>query len=1141
MSTIKPRRLTIGVAAVLAMLVGVVPAALAFDPNNFGFSPLNDGAGPAQEALAMPEATHAFWAGTCDRAAAPPPPPFVPGPAPEPTPIPGGIGGIPDRVYSPNGGTSPHAPVAAPPVPAHCIEWGVPSSLTDVPWSLPPSWRLSAHTQAGGHPDGSTNFALNRSGSGVLIDGSLDNIVVDLPPGLVGDPTAVAECSAEQFRGTPLQCPPESQVGVLHLEIQAVPGAENTQSGNERIYPLYNLEPRKGNAAELGFGYASGEDAVTVRIVAKARTNSDFGVTAFVGQIPAALQVRSQQVTLWGVPWEAANDRWRAPVALGPGTSGCNAQPGVTAVNHYIPPSGLAAGCAQSYDRSWGPVRPFLSNVTECTGGGLSTRIAIDEFQQPGAWVSDGRRPDPVSGKFGGPNGDPSLPPYPALPAPGSTNWRVYSSPAPPMTRCDAVPFDANLDLAPTTAAADSASGLSVDLGIPQEINPPPPAPSEGADQATVDAYAAAATGHWKSDAGLATSHLDKAVVSLPEGFSVNPSIAAGLDGCSDAEVGVREQGNPPLFNNGDPFDGDTGDGAECPLSSIVGEASIDVPLLKEPVAAKVVLGDPKSTDPTSGEMFRMFIVASAPERGLVAKIYGSAVADPNTGKLTATFDRNPRVPFESMRIDFQSGPRGILATPQRCATHGWSSTFTPWTAAHGAGGQPVAAGGAMGVDQNCGFGFAPTLLAGMDRKSAGGLGGKFSFRFDRPDGQQWVRGLTAELPQGLLASVKNVPLCPDAAANAGACGVESRIGSVDAGAGAGSPFFLERKGDVYLTQGYKGCAYGLAVRVPVEAGPFRGQFALSPIVVRQAVCVDRTTAQVTAISDPLPIIHHGIPLRVRQVTVTVDRPGFMRNPTDCSQKQINALFTSAEGAQSAASQPFQASGCKAMPFKPKLALRLTGKRQRTTGKHPGVKAVVTQNGAIEAGVEKAIVRLPLSLALDPANAQALCEFEQGTKPDLENHCPKGSIVGRARAVSPLLRQPLTGNVYFVKNVRRSSTGNVIRTLPMIIVALRGEIAVNLKGESSTTESGKLVNTFANVPDAPITKFNLNINGGKNGILAVTQTRRGRINLCTKPKSHIADTEFDGQNGRRHDRNIRIKTPCANTKNKSKSKSRRRR
>jgi hypothetical protein len=1118
------RRITTSmVATVIAvMALALAPNAMGAFGDTFGFSPINDGDGPAQEAPGMPEASHAFWAGACDRSTAPGlGDPILPSGGEG-----GGIGDYRSTVVSP-GGTGindEQVAVVAPAVPTHCLEWGVPSIGSPLPWSQPPAWRLPAHTQAGGHPDGTTGFAMNRLDSGFVIDGSLDNIVVDLPPGLVGDPTAVPKCTAEQFSVKPMQCPPQTQVGTLHLEIQAASFSGNLPGASERIYPVYNIEPRKGNIAELGFGYASGENAVSVRLVAKARTNSDFGVTAFVGQIPAALQVRSQQITIWGVPWAAANDIWRAPTDLQPGSGACNVQPGVSNVDLYIPPSGLTvAGCAQRYDPSWGPVKPFFSNLTECTGGGLSTRIAVDEFQQPGAYTSEH---------------DPVLPPYPALPAPGTTNWRTYSSPAPKMTRCDAVPFDATMDLEPTSSAADSASGLSVDLGVPQEINPPPAAPAPGASQPDIDSYLAAASAHWKSDAGLATSHLDKSVVALPEGFSVNPSAASGLSGCSDSGIGLREQGSPPLFNNGDPFDGDSSDGAECPLSSIVGDVDVDVPLLEEPLEGKVVLGTPKSTDPTSGEMFRMFIVVSDDDRGLVAKIYGSATADPATGKLTATFEKNPRVPFEDLHIDFKQGSRGILATPPSCASHEWASVFTPWSAAHGAGGESLPVGGGMVTDQNCANSFAPLLAAGMDTQTAR-ESGSFSFKFSRRDGEQYLRGLTATLPKGLLASVKDVPLCTNAQATAGACPAGSKIGVVDAKAGAGSPFVLERKGEVFLTEGYKGGPYGLAVKIRPVAGPFRGSMELSPITVRQSIRVDRATAQVTAVSDPFPLIHHGVPLRVREVTVLVNRAGFMLNPSDCSVKQVDAALRSDEGAAANRSNRFQAAGCSRLAFKPKLSLQLTGRNQIRTGKHPGVKAVVKQAGVSEAGIKRAEVRLPKSLALDPDNAQALCEYEDGTKPDLENHCPKGSIVGRARAISPLLNDPLVGNVYFVKNVRRSPQGNLIRTLPMIIVALRGEIAVNLKGESNTTRSGKLVNTFDQVPDAPITQFNLNIKGGNTGILAVTRTRRSKINLCATGRQ-IAEADIDGHNGRRHDTNIAMKKPCKAKKAAKSKKSRKR-
>jgi len=674
-----------------------------------------------------------------------------------------------------------------------------------------------------------------------------------------------------------------------------------------------------------------------------------------------------------------------------------------------------------------------------------------------------------------------------------ASSWQeieVFSDPfvsdSPPVTGCGLVPFDPAVSMTPTSSAPDSASGLEASIDMPQEglVDP----------------------------GELATSHLKKTVVELPAGLSVNPSGATGLQGCSDVEIGLKSNVEP-----------------SCPDASKIGTVEVTSPLLDQSLSGVMYLGTPKSTDPMSGEMLRLFLVVRNDRYGVLVKLPGSTTADPNTGRLVATFDNNPRLPFDHLDVTLRGGGRGLLATPQDCGAAPTSTTLSPWS-----GTADVALSTPFDVAGDCGFGFAPKLAAGMTTQAARAHG-SFGFKFSRDDGQQWIDDLTAKLPAGLLASVKDVPLCSGSQAAAGACPASSRIGTVDATAGTGDPFVLEQKGQAFLTEGYKGCPYGLAVVVPVVAGPFDAsspETDLGDIVVRQKVCVDRSTAAVSATSDPLPTIWHGVPLRVRSVTVNVDRPDFMLNPSDCASKQIGAEFDSNRGATATTSTPFNASGCAALAFKPKLALSLTGRKQVTTGKHPGIKAQVNQAGIPEAGIEKAVVRLPKSLALDPNNAQALCEFVDGTKPDLENHCPKGSIVGRARAKTPLLRNDLSGNVYFVKNVRIDpKTGNEIRTLPMIVVALRGEIAVNLKGESSTTKSGKLVNTFANVPDAPISQFNLNIQGGSNGILAVTRTRKARINLCAG--RHTAETEMDGHNGRRHDTDVRMKTPCTKKQTKA--------
>jgi hypothetical protein len=1084
--------------ACLCAIAGAASAAIAADARAafgdlFGIAPVNQ---PGAEVTPIFPGTAAFWAGTCDLASAPI------------GPVPGGIGSRPDYVWSPTLSPDPtpdNVSVPAPEVPDQCADWGrLAPRFSAGPrlWREAPAWRLAPVTQAGSHPDATAMMWYRRDATGE-VSGTTDNIQVDLPAGFVGDPSAVPRCTAEQFAVKAIMCPPETQVGVIHLYlISAEIGGTNYGGTNEEVLPVYNLEPRHGRVAELGFQNASGEDATTVRIVAKARTNGDFGVTTFAGQIPAALPLVAQSITIWGVPWAASHDEWRPAQKWRPPSSGYYNETAEIGVR------GLAPADRIPYNQAWGPIKPFISNPTECSGQALETRLSTDSYERQGAFT---------------PEGDVDLT--------SPTNWMTYTSPAPPITGCEKVPFDAGIDLQPSSTVADSPTGLSVDLTIPQNEDlpfaPPPPPPAGATDEQLAESaaqareYAAAAEAHWRSDAGLATSQLNRAVVTLPEGVSVNPAGAAGLEGCSDAQVGVTNaSSNPMLFNNEDPFDGK---GAECPAGSKIGSVEVHTPLLEQPLTGDVVLGTPRSTDPESGNMFRLFIVARSVERGLIAKIAGSAVANSRTGQLTATFDRNPRVPFERMHIELKAGARGLLAMPQRCRTSGWLAAFTPWSDAYDPGATPVSDDGAFVTNQNCDFRFSPTLEAGVaDRR--GGASSAFTFQLNRNDGEQWFSGISARLPTGLLAAVKDVRVCTNAQATRNACPLASRIGSADAGAGSGAPFFLERKGDVYLTEGYKGAPYGLAVSVPVEAGPFRGPLALSPIVVRQALRVDPDTAQVTAESDPLPQIWHGIPLRVRQITVAVDRPGFMRNPTDCSPKQIAATVVSAEGAVARPTEPFQATGCRRLRFTPKLALRLTGKRQTKTGGHPGVRAVLTQPRG-QANIKKATVKLPLTLALDPKRAQSdtLCEFE----PSKVARCPRSSVIGRARVVSPLLKRPLAGPVYFAKNVRTNRRGNAIRTLPSLVLALRGEVALNVRANSDS-KRGKLISTFPAVPDAPVSKFTLNLRGGRKGILIVTKSRSGRsLSICGR---QVADSELDAHNGRRRDSEVRLETPCKRTK-----------
>ncbi len=694
------------------------------------------------------------------------------------------------------------------------------------------------------------------------------------------------------------------------------------------------------------------------------------------------------------------------------------------------------------------PLVPFLSNPTSCTGP-LETVFRWDSWDNPAD-------PDDFS--------DP--------------RWVTAIAPNPAVTGCNQVDFDPTLAVQPKTKAAGQPTGLDVDLDLPQNDDPD----------------------------GLATSHLKKTTVTLPEGMTVSPSSADGLQACTRAQIGLTTPvGTTPARFSKAPVG--------CPDGSKLATATVTSPALEDPLSGAVYLAE-QDNNPF-GSLVAMYLVAKHPST--LVKLAGKVDLDPNTGRITATFDNNPQLPVSEVELDFPDGPRASLTVPAQCGSHqvGWA--MDGWSGAQRSGADGFVSECPAGVDPNAPLPFAPSFTAGTTNP-AGGSHSPFVLRVQRGDRQQELSGVKLDMPKGLLAKLAGVPLCGEAQAAAGTCDQASRVGTATAGAGPGpNPFYVS--GPVYLTGPYKGAPYGLSVAVPAIAGPFN----LGTVVVRQALHVDRTDAHVTAVSDPLPRILKGVPLQIRDVRVNVDRPDFVINPSSCKAQQIGSTVSSTEGAASTLADRFQASACARLGFKPSLKLALTGKRQRTTGRHPGVKAQVTQKPG-EAAIRQAVVKLPKSLALDPDNAQALCEFSDGTKPDLESHCPKGSIVGRAKAVTPLLDEPLAGDVYFVKNVRTDpKTGNQIRTLPMIVVALRGKIAVNLRGESSVSKS-RLVNTFASVPDAPITRFNLNIKGGANGILAVTRTRRGRINICNSRQTAQAD--FDAQNGRAHDRNIKMTTPC---------------
>jgi hypothetical protein len=632
---------------------------------------------------------------------------------------------------------------------------------------------------------------------------------------------------------------------------------------------------------------------------------------------------------------------------------------------------------------------------------------------------------------------------------------------------CERVPFRPEMTVAPTTDRAGSPTGLAIDLTTPQNDNP----------------------------AGLAQSTLRTAVVTMPKGFTINAASAGGLAGCAPAEVDLHGAG-----------------AARCPEASKIGTVAIDTPLVDHPLDGGIYLA--KQADNPFGSLLALYLAIDDAQTGVVIKLAGKLAADPVSGQVTATFEDTPQLPFETMHLRFKSGSRGVMTTPSTCGTYTTHAVLTPWSSP-----VPVEVDAAMQVTDGCadGSGFSPAMNAGTTSTEAGGSP-SFVLDVTRPSGQQDLAGLDVTLPAGLLGRVGDVPRCAEADAAAGTCAPQSRIGSTTVSAGPGStPVVVPQPGRaptaVYLAGPYKGAPYSLSIVVPAQAGPFD----LGTVVVRAAVDIDPIDAHVTVRTDPLPTILQGIPLQVQRINVTLDRSRFMVNPTSCAPKAITADVRSVAGARAALSSRFQVGDCASLGLTPKLALALSGKGQTTDGKHPAVSAMLTQPAG-QANLKKVRVALPLSLALDPDNANGLCEFVDGSK--AEPTCPKASIVGTATAVSPILDEPLSGPVYFVKNIRKDpKSGREIRTLPKLVVPLVGQngLKLTLTG-TSNVEDDQLVTTFDDIPDAPVSSFKLNIIGGKGGILVVSDA-----DICKA--TQVADQQIDGQNIKQADTDVSIQTP----------------
>ncbi len=639
-------------------------------------------------------------------------------------------------------------------------------------------------------------------------------------------------------------------------------------------------------------------------------------------------------------------------------------------------------------------------------------------------------------------------------------------SPYPEITDCAVLSFNPSLAARPSSQETDSPSGLDVELTVPQFESPTVPSPSE----------------------------IRGTEMVLPEGFSINSNAADGKSSCSDAEASFG-----------------TTNAAQCPETSKIGTLEIETALLPGPLPGYLYLGKP-----LPGNRYRIFLAADG--FNVHVKLAGRIEPDLRTGQLKVIFENLPETPFQKFSLHIFGSERGALATPTKCGTYGITTTFTPWAAVLGKQTSKTFFDITQGPNGSPCPPAARPFNPGFEAASEGNTAGahsSFALRLTRQDGDQFLSALNVKTPPGFSATLKGIPYCSEAAIAAAArgaysgigeqtnpsCPAASRVGEIIGGAGAGSrPFYAP--GKAYLAGPYKGAPLSLVAIVPAVSGPYD----LGNIVVRNALYLDPVSARVSAVSDPLPQIVEGVPLRTRSVLVKLNRPNFTLNPTNCDPHSIETKITGVEGATAAPSAHFQVANCANLPFAPKLSLKLTGATKRAG--HPALKGTLKARAG-DANIARLVVALPHSEFLDQSHIGTVCTRVQFAA----KACPAASIYGKATATTPLLDQPLTGPVYL-----RSSSN----LLPDLVIALKGPpsqpLEVVVAGKVDTGPSGGIRTSFETVPDAPVSSFTLSMQGGKKGVF------ENSTDICKAPQR--VSVKATGQNGRQANSNPPLQANC---------------
>jgi hypothetical protein len=934
-------------------------------------------------------------------------------------------------------------------------------------------------TQAGGHPYGlTTQIEFKSAPDENPMNGAVwpvepvKDVVVDLPPGLLGNLTTVDRCTVAQLtkeRGPIAKtgCAPTAQVGTTNVIFKST---DNIVYGP---LPVFSMVPPTGAAVRFGF-YAAGTPVYLDAFVRE----GDYGISIVARKISEGLPVVGSELTLWGVPSAAIHTPER----------GC---PG------FEPPWTFGDTCT-----SGAPEVPLLRLPTACTeaGEGLEWKLAVGSWDNPASFTEDDS-PD-----LSDPAWDEAA--YRSHEAPGFSlpeeeqgvrKWGAERG----VEGCDSVPLKGTLEAQPTSIDTETSSGLDVHVEIPNQ--------------------------GLTNKSGIASSDIKKVKVTLPQGVTINPSQAEGLGVCTPSQYESTELSFFPTPGKG------------CPDDSKIGTVEVVTPLLDEHLFGDVFIAqqDDPSTPAKGAEnpfdsLLALYVVIESPERGILVRLPGKVETDERTGRIVTTFDDLPQQPFSSFDFKFREGARAPLVTPPTCGTYETDAEFTGWSSVDPVTGQVdpddvLHTTSSFEIARGIGGGscppqgvrpFKPGFTAGSLNNNAGSFS-PFYLRLTRLDGEQDLTKFNSVLPPGVVAKIAGVEKCSEtqiAAAHvtgrtgkqelaSPSCPAGSQIGRSLAGAGVGSVQTYV-PGKIYLAGPYNGAPLSVVAITPAVAGPFD----VGVVVVRQALTLDPVTGVVHVDgdrSDPIPHILKGIPLKLRDLRVYVDRGDFTINPTSCDPSEVKAtlfgsfldVFSAADDKPVDLASRYQAANCSRLGFKPALKLNLKGGTKR--GGHPALRAVLRPRPG-DANLAGTVVKLPRSAFLDQAHIRTICTRVQFAA----DACPKGAIYGKVTAFSPLLDEPLKGPAYL-----RSSNNK----LPDLVFDLKGVVDIETSARIDSVRGG-IRATFPFVPDAPISRVVVEMQGGKKGLI---QNSR---NLCRN--TNRAEVQLDGHNGKVRDFNPVLRPDC---------------